>query len=72
MKVGRKYSPGLLRKTHQQRADLPALGPNTIEALHAAGMLGVAYEAGKCLLLEKEEAVRRADAYELFMIGVKD
>lgn len=54
----------------EERTDLPAVGPRTIEKLYAAGMRGVAVEAGGVLLLEQEEMVALADRYGLFIVGV--
>jgi DUF1009 family protein len=44
------------------RADLPTVGPATIDALHAAGLAALVVDAGKVILLEPEETLRRADA----------
>lgn len=52
------------------RADLPSIGPQTIEAAHAAGLAGVAVEAGRSLILEGPTVVARADALGLFVIGL--
>jgi DUF1009 family protein len=44
------------------RVDMPAIGPRTIELAAAAGLAGVAVEAGAVLVLERGETVRLADA----------
>jgi len=44
------------------RVDMPAIGPRTIEQAAAANLAGVAVEAGAVLVLDREEAVRAADA----------
>lgn len=44
------------------RVDMPAIGPRTIERAVAARLAGIAVEAGAVLLLDREEAVRIADA----------
>ena len=44
------------------RVDMPAIGPRTIERAVAARLAGVAVEAGAVLLLDRDDAVRRADA----------
>ena len=54
----------------ERRADLPTIGAATIETLAAAGFRGVAIEAGETLILERAQAVARADAHGVFMIGV--
>lgn len=52
------------------RADLPAIGPATVEAAHAAGLAGIGVEAGRALVLDQAETVRQADALGLFVIGL--
>ncbi|MER9299525.1 UDP-2,3-diacylglucosamine diphosphatase LpxI [Mesorhizobium sp. M0621] len=52
------------------RADLPSIGPQTIEAAHAAGLAGIAVEAGRSLVLEGPETIARANALGLFVIGL--
>jgi len=52
------------------RADLPSIGPQTIEAVHAAGLAGIAVEAGRSLVLEGSETIARANALGLFVIGL--
>ncbi|PDQ20254.1 hypothetical protein CN311_15215 [Mesorhizobium sanjuanii] len=52
------------------RADLPSIGPQTIEAAYAAGLAGIAIEAGRSLVLEGPVVVARADALGLFVIGL--
>jgi DUF1009 family protein len=41
---------------------MPAIGPHTIEQAALAGLAGVVVEAGAVLVLDREEAVRLADA----------
>ena len=61
-----------IRKPAQDtRADLPSIGTETLEQLHAAGFAGVAVEAGGALLLNRSELVSRADALGLFVVGVE-
>ena len=52
------------------RADLPSIGPQTVEAVHAAGLAGIAVEAGRSLVLEGPETIARANALGLFVIGL--
>ncbi|AZO23764.1 DUF1009 domain-containing protein [Mesorhizobium sp. M1E.F.Ca.ET.045.02.1.1] len=51
------------------RADLPSIGPQTVEAAHAAGLAGIAVEAGRSLILEGPTTLSRANALGLFIIG---
>ncbi len=52
------------------RVDMPAIGPRTVEFAAAAGLAGVAVEAGSVLVLGREEAVRAADARGLALEGL--
>ncbi|WP_245525058.1 MULTISPECIES: UDP-2,3-diacylglucosamine diphosphatase LpxI [unclassified Mesorhizobium] len=52
------------------RADLPSIGPQTVEAAHEAGLAGIAVEAGRSLILEGPTVVARANALGLFVIGL--
>lgn len=54
----------------ERRADLPTIGWRTVEGAAGAGLAGIAVEAGGTLLVERERAVRDADAAGLFMIGL--
>ncbi|MDX8477750.1 LpxI family protein [Mesorhizobium sp. VK24D] len=51
------------------RADLPSIGPQTVEAAHAAGLAGIAVEAGRSLILEGPTTLARANALGLFIVG---
>lgn len=51
------------------RMDLPAIGPDTMRAAAAAGLAGVAIEAGGVLILGRAETVAAADAAGLFLWG---
>ena len=53
-----------------QRIDLPVIGPPTVEAAAAAGLAGVAVEAGSTLLAEPEGLAAAADRGKIFVIGV--
>ncbi len=51
------------------RVDLPTIGVQTIEGAAAAGLAGVAVEAGRSLLMESDATVAAADAAGLFIYG---
>lgn len=44
------------------RADLPTIGPVTVAAALAAGLTGIALEAGRCVILRRAETLAAADA----------
>ncbi|UCI10229.1 LpxI family protein [Mesorhizobium sp. B1-1-8] len=52
------------------RVDLPSIGPRTVEAAHAAGLAGIAVEAGRSLILEGPATLSRANALGLFIVGL--
>lgn len=55
----------------ERRADLPAIGPDTIEGARAAGLAGVAVDAGRSFILDFERTIAAADAHGLFVVGLE-
>ena len=71
----RRPGPGgvlvkLAKPGQDRRADLPMLGPGTIAAASAAGLRGIAFEAGGALLAERAQTAAAADAAGLFLLGI--
>lgn len=55
-------------KTGQDlRIDMPAIGPDTVDQAVAAGLTGLCIEAGRTLLLDRAEILRRADRAGLIL-----
>jgi len=54
-----------------RRADLPAIGADTIPATLAAGLAGTALDAGHTFILDFERTVAAADEAGLFIVGIK-
>lgn len=54
-----------------RRADPPVIGPATVAAVAAAGLAGIAVEAGGVLIVDRAEAVRLADEKGLFLVGAR-
>jgi len=52
------------------RFDVPAVGVDTIQNLHKAGGVVLAVEAGKTILLEKEELLRTAEQLGISVVAV--
>lgn len=50
-----------------RRIDLPTLGPDSVAQAAAAGLAGIAWEAGGVILLDREAMVAAADAAGLFL-----
>lgn len=60
-----------LRKPGQEnRADLPTIGPATVRKAAAAGLRGVAAEAGGAVVIGRDDLVAEADAAGLFVTGI--
>ncbi len=68
-------SGGVLAKCakpdQDMRADLPAIGPQTVDAAAKAGLAGIALEAGRSLILERSETLRRANNSGVFIYGIE-
>jgi lipid-A-disaccharide synthase len=52
------------------RVDMPAIGPRTVELAAAAGLAGVAAEAGAVLLLDRAAALEAADSRDIAVEGL--
>lgn len=55
----------------ERRIDLPTIGVPTIERAAAAGLAGVAVEAGAALVVDREGVAAAADRLGLFVYGFK-
>ncbi|MDR2416657.1 MAG: UDP-2,3-diacylglucosamine diphosphatase LpxI [Holosporales bacterium] len=55
----------------EMRVDLPTIGSESICALHTAGFRGVALEARKTILLDREEVLAKSNAHGLFVVGTE-
>ncbi len=53
----------------ERRIDLPTTGVSTVELAAAAGLSGIALEAGGALMLNREEMTARASELGLFIYG---
>ncbi len=54
------------------RVDLPVVGPETVRRAQAAGLRGVAVEAGLALVMNRDEAIALADEAGLFLYGFSE
>ena len=61
----------LCKPGQDERADLPSVGPATVVNAHAAGLSGIAIEAGRGLVLERERVIEEADRLGLFVTGIE-
>lgn len=54
----------------ERRADLPAIGPDTVRNAARAGLRGIAVEAGSTLVIARAAVAEMADRKGLFVTGV--
>ena len=71
----RRAGPGgvlvKLKKPQQdRRLDLPTIGVATVEGAAAAGLWGIAIEAGGALVMDRDQLVATADRLGLFVVGI--
>jgi len=71
----RRDGPGgvlikLPKPGQEKRADLPTVGPQTIEAMQAAGLRGVAFDAFDTLFIDRDATIALADQYGLFILAL--
>lgn len=64
--VAKAVKPG-----QDRRFDLPAVGPDTVETLRAAGGRLLAVEAGATLVMDLERMVQAADRAKIVLLGVR-
>jgi UDP-2,3-diacylglucosamine hydrolase len=75
LRAGRWAGPGTLMVKvagpHQDwRFDIPTIGPQTIRSLARARAVGLAVEAGRTFLLEREKTLDAAEEAGLFVLGL--
>jgi UDP-2,3-diacylglucosamine hydrolase len=51
------------------RVDMPTVGSRTVEAAIAIGLAGIAVEANRVMIVDRAEAIRRANAEGVFLVG---
>jgi DUF1009 family protein len=73
-RVKTKGAAGVLVKAAKPgqdlRVDLPTIGPRTVELAKAAGLAGIAVEAGYALVADEAETAAAAKAGGLFLFGL--
>jgi len=60
----------LVKPGQDKRADLPTIGPETVRHAAAAGLRGLAFEAGATILAERDACLAAADSAGLFLLGL--
>lgn len=59
------------KPAQQRKIDLPTIGVDTVRAAEAAGLRGIAVEAGSTVVVDREEVARAADAAGIFVVGIE-
>ncbi|MBK1659758.1 LpxI family protein [Paracraurococcus ruber] len=72
----RREGPGgvlvkLVKPGQDRRLDLPTLGPETVRGAVAAGLAGIAFEAGGTILVDRAATVAAAEAAGLFLLALR-
>ncbi len=60
----------MLKPGQEDRVDLPTIGVSTIERAARAGLAGIAVEAGKCFVMDKDKVAEIADEAGMFVVGL--
>ncbi|APH72473.1 LpxI family protein [Aquibium oceanicum] len=58
------------KPNQELRADLPSIGPDTVRGVHAAGLAGIAVEAGRAIVLQRKQVIELADELGIFVTGI--
>ena len=73
--LGREGPGGVLVKVRkpgqERRVDLPTIGRETVVAAAAAGLRGIAVEAGGALVIDRAAVADAADRAGLFVVGIE-
>ena len=56
--------------SHDMRFDIPVIGIKTISKLKRGGISALAFQAGRLIMLDKEEVVRKANELGIAMVGI--
>ncbi len=59
-----------MKPMQDERLDIPAIGPVTVENVAAAGLRGIAIEADKVIVVDHENVIKRANELGIFLVGV--
>lgn len=57
----------VMKPKQEERADLPTIGPQTVENSHRASLAGIVVEAEHSLILNREQTIKTANQYGMFI-----
>jgi hypothetical protein len=58
-----------LKPTQDGKTDLPVIGVQTVANAHAVHLAGIAFEAGRTLIIDRPAVIAAADSAGLFLLG---
>lgn len=58
------------RNGHDMRFDIPVAGLKTLKTMKSAGLTALAFQAGRFVLLDRDEAVRYANNHGIAIVGM--
>ena len=58
------------REGHDMRFDIPVVGLKTIKTMKKAGVTALAFQAGRLIMLDRDEVVRFADRHGIAIFGM--
>jgi DUF1009 family protein len=61
----------MVKPGQDRRADLPTIGPRTVQNAADAGLRGIAFEAGGTMLTDRDACIAAADRRGVFLLGVR-
>lgn len=59
------------REGHDWRFDIPVVGLKTLKNMKKAGVTALAFQAGRLILLDREDVIRYADRHNIAIVGVE-
>lgn len=58
------------REGHDMRFDIPVVGLGTLKNMKKAGVTALGFQAGRLVLLDKEEVIKFADKHNIAIVGI--
>ena len=59
------------REGHDMRFDIPVIGLNTVKTMKRAGATALGFQAGRQIVLDREDVVKYADKNNIAIVGVE-
>ena len=59
------------REGHDMRFDIPVVGLKTLRTMKKAGATALAFQAGRLILLDRDEVIDYADRHGIAMVGIE-